>query len=309
VSATESNVGLTEGWSGEATVFSSGNTADLEDGQESNQSNRSISPQIQSSNEADGEVENQRPKTTEGQSDTTGTSRNKKLLALLAVVAAVVFCTSLDLWTNRQKQNPAASSVVQLDKPAFDRRKLSDLEATSKSLYNQGNLQEANRRCDEILLRDPQNAYGIDLKESIRLAVLPETSGYLAKSHNQESHEESAGGAILATSKNPVRKLSSETLVYEVIHDHLVGSCRGKLKITGESIIFDPSENSRHGFVFKLTDIIGTERGDALKIKFAHNIYRFKARFARDKRENQSTLALIDQRLMRARAEVGRAKR
>jgi hypothetical protein len=73
------------------------------------------------------------------------------------------------------------------------------------------------------------------------------------------------------------------------------------------SIVFESSDDTQHGFALKLTDIVGTELSDVLKIKFKRDVYRFKARFAKDKRDNQSMLATIDQTLTRARAAVGPA--
>ena len=94
-----------------------------------------------------------------------------------------------------------------------------------------------------------------------------------------------------------------------MIHEHFLGSCRGNLKVSGESIAFEPSEDSRHRFAFKLTDIVGTELGDTWKVKFKHDTYRFKATsFARNKGDNRSKLAAIDQRLTKVRAELAREK-
>ena len=157
------------------------------------------------------------------------------------------------------------------------------------------------------------------------LTLLPDASDVLAKNDPPESQGKRANtratvsqpeprvrasaASKLIVSTNPERKLSDETLVYDVIHDHVMGNCRGQLKINRGSIVFAAAESTRHAFAFKLTDIVGTERGDTLKIKFRHNTYRFKTRYAKDKRENQSTLAAIDQKLSKARAEVELARR
>ena len=109
--------------------------------------------------------------------------------------------------------------------------------------------------------------------------------------------------------KIPAPKPSPETTVYEVIHDHRIGSCRGQLIINHGSIAFAPAQATRHAFAWKLTDIIGTERADTLKIKFKHDTYRFKATLARDKADNQAKLAAIDQALTRGRLEVEIAKK
>jgi len=95
--------------------------------------------------------------------------------------------------------------------------------------------------------------------------------------------------------------------MYSVIHVHFLGSCRGRLRISRESIVYEPSEDKRHGFLFKLTDIVGTELGDTLKIKCKNETYRFKAG-STDKGDNRSKLTAIDQRLTKVRAEVAVAK-
>ena len=49
--------------------------------------------------------------------------------AIVLQGTAVVFSATLDLWTNRQRQNPGASSTVQLDNRTAEPYELSKLEA------------------------------------------------------------------------------------------------------------------------------------------------------------------------------------
>jgi hypothetical protein len=88
-----------------------------------------------------------------------------------------------------------------------------------------------------------------------------------------------------------------------VIHEHFLGSCSGLLKITGGTIVFEPSQDKRHAFAVKLADIVGTEHGETLKIKFARETYRFKAKSAKDKNDNLLQLANVDRKLTKLRAE------
>jgi len=195
-------------------------------------------------------------------------SKNKKLVAILAAVAAVAFTTTLDFSGNSRARGQIEQPVLAL-------------------------LPDAS---DVLAKDDPPKPQG---KRAI-------TRGTVSQ---PEPRVRASAASKLAVSTTPDRKLSHETLVYAVVHDHVMGSCWGQLKINRGSIVFASGDDTRHAFAFKLTDIIGTERGDTLKIKFKHNTYRFKARYARDKRDNQSTLAAIDQQLSKARAEVEIARR
>lgn len=227
-------------------------------------------------------------------------------------------------WTHRQTRNPAANFVLQLDKaksPVDRQSELAELEATAKSLYEQGNLEGASLRCDDILQRDPQNTFALNLKERIGSQdIRPHRSDTLAQNNHQRTQSErvstaggsgsqpkqlaaASAGVTLAPSRNLGRKESAEAQLYSVIHVHFLGSCRGRLTISRQSIAYEPSEDKRHGFLFKLTDIVGTELGDTLKIKCKNETYRFKAG-STEKGGNRAKLAAIDQRLTKVRAEV-----
>ena len=96
--------------------------------------------------------------------------------------------------------------------------------------------------------------------------------------------------------------LSPELSTYTVIHDHLLKSCHGLLRINHDSIVFEPSHDKKHAFARKLSDIVGTERGETLKIRFLDQTYRFKTGSAKDGKDNLSYLRKIDQRLAQLRA-------
>jgi hypothetical protein len=102
--------------------------------------------------------------------------------------------------------------------------------------------------------------------------------------------------------ENPVRPAQQRALNYAVIHDHLLGSCTGRLRLDSNSIAFLPAADSKDGFNFQLADITGTELGDHLKISFNKKIYRFKASLARNKEDNRRRLNAVYQQLVRFRA-------
>jgi hypothetical protein len=73
------------------------------------------------------------------------------------------------------------------------------------------------------------------------------------------------------------------------------------LEITEESVAFIPPPDSKNAFGARLEDIMGTELGDRLKIKFRSKTYRFKACLARAKEENRAKQAIY-QHLIKLRA-------
>ena len=108
--------------------------------------------------------------------------------------------------------------------------------------------------------------------------------------------------AVLSVKQSPQSAADHSSLA--VIHEHFLGSCSGLLKITRGTIVFEPSQDKRHAFDLKLTDIVGTEHGETLKIKFARETYRFKAKSAKNKNDNLLQLASVDRKLIKLRAQV-----
>ena len=72
------------------------------------------------------------------------------------------------------------------------------------------------------------------------------------------------------------KQVPESGLAYPVIHDHFIGSCRGKLTLRSSSISFSPLKGTKHAFDFGLTEIVDTELGESLKIKTRDKTYRFK---------------------------------
>jgi tetratricopeptide (TPR) repeat protein len=125
----------------------------------------------------------------------------------------------------------------------------------------------------------------------------------LSEGSGPESTTFSGGGSSGSLPvENPVRPAQQPALNYAVIHDHLLGSCIGRLRLDSKSIAFLPSADSKDGFNFQLADITGTELGDHLKIRFNNKIYRFKASLARNKEDNRRRLNAVYQQLVRFRA-------
>jgi tetratricopeptide (TPR) repeat protein len=79
-------------------------------------------------------------------------------------------------------------------------------------------------------------------------------------------------------------------IAQSVIHQHLLGSCTGRLKIDGDKISFWSSGNSQDAFTRKIRQITNFELSEKLLIEFKDKSYRFEA-LARDPKDNRQRLA------------------
>jgi diguanylate cyclase (GGDEF)-like protein/PAS domain S-box-containing protein len=96
-----------------------------------------------------------------------------------------------------------------------------------------------------------------------------------------------------AALQNANQKHASRPHVYSVVHEHVLGSCQGTLTVDGKSIVFESLGNSRDGFKSSLSEIIGIEVRDALKIRFKNRIYHFKADTGRGKEADRAEVEAI----------------
>jgi hypothetical protein len=99
--------------------------------------------------------------------------------------------------------------------------------------------------------------------------------------------------------RNENQKQESKLQVHSVVHGHVVGNCQGMLIIDGKSIAFVPSGNSKDEFKSSLSEIIGIEAGNTLKIKFRNRTYHFKANTSKDKEANRAEVEAIYRELTR----------
>ena len=188
---------------------------------------------------------------------------DKRRIAFLGAVAAIVLIVSSAIWT-----------------PAVQSTKTASSEATQRD--PSGGITEASEQQGKPGLQESKNIGMKKLDKSKK----PGMSDNVAAS----------------SSKTSSPKVQTERLEFAVLHQHLLGSCQGTLKIGRQSIVFVPAATNKHGFEFRLTEIVGTEKGDNFKIKFKHATYRFKTKAARSASDN--LLAAIDSGLNRARVQA-----
>jgi hypothetical protein len=88
----------------------------------------------------------------------------------------------------------------------------------------------------------------------------------------------------------PTEKLLTGT--FPVVHDHVLGSCKGILKITRNTLSFIP-ERQKDGFAFKYDEFTYASSNDQLTIKSGSKTFRFRSAMVRNKDENRSQIQNI----------------
>jgi diguanylate cyclase (GGDEF)-like protein/PAS domain S-box-containing protein len=95
----------------------------------------------------------------------------------------------------------------------------------------------------------------------------------------------------------------TESVLYSfpVIHDHVIGSCKGTLNTIAGKLTYVP-EKGKDGFSVNNGEYSCSVIEDRLVIKSGSKIYRFKSAVARTKEQNRSELKSIAEALLRARS-------
>jgi hypothetical protein len=95
----------------------------------------------------------------------------------------------------------------------------------------------------------------------------------------------------------------TESVLYSfpVIHDHMIGSCKGTLMITAGKLSYVP-EKEKDSFSAETGEYSCSSVEDRLIIKSGSKTYRFKSAAARTKEENRSELKSIVEAILRARS-------
>jgi outer membrane biosynthesis protein TonB len=116
----------------------------------------------------------------------------------------------------------------------------------------------------------------------------PQKGAQLSSAQNESPAAAVAAPAALPKNEREATTITVYTL--PVVHDHVLGSCRGTLTIDRDGIAF-VSEKAKDSFYFKYPDFSYTLDGDRLTIKAGSAAFRFKSATARDKAENRSQLS------------------
>jgi tetratricopeptide (TPR) repeat protein len=165
--------------------------------------------------------------------------------------------------------------------------------------------------CNRALLTNPQNPELLQLrKESINKAAA-QANDWVQVGKFDEARE--IYSILLQLSQNEnrfpftpqelKRRLDKlEFNAYPVVHDHIIGSCTGRLRMNGFVISFVPTGDSKDGFTQKLAEIAQAEPGDKLKIQFKNKTYRFQVNLVTSKEDKREKVDAIYQNLSRLMA-------
>jgi len=89
---------------------------------------------------------------------------------------------------------------------------------------------------------------------------------------------------------------------FEVLHQHRLGNCRGRLLVSRDGIAFVPDDQTRgHALTLKHAEFLQTVSGNTLAIQSASKTYRFTLDAASSRGKNQPTVADIAVTIVRAR--------
>jgi hypothetical protein len=81
---------------------------------------------------------------------------------------------------------------------------------------------------------------------------------------------------------------------FPVFHIHVLGKCRGTIKVTGDGLSYLPEKGS-DGFTFKSHEYLCAVADDRLVVRSGSKTYRFKSAIALTKAENLAQLQRIVQ--------------
>jgi tetratricopeptide (TPR) repeat protein len=138
--------------------------------------------------------------------------------------------------------------------------------------------------CGKLLALDRDNVRALTLrKESLQKAA-GQAKELIQKERFDEAREVLT--ALYGLSGNDGKSTEAqeakiligriEFTTIPVVHDHTLGSCSGQLRMNAFVIAYLPSGESKDGFSQKITNLIGVEGGEKLKIQLKNKTYRFQ---------------------------------
>jgi hypothetical protein len=169
--------------------------------------------------------------------------------------------------------------------------------------------------CRRALVIDPRNAEALALKRESFVKALSQANEWISKGEYEEalhlysslcylSQLETGSPYSVQDLQQELEKL--EFKAYPVVHQHMMGSCTGRLRLNGHVVSFVPSGPSDDGFIEKLANISVTVHGDRLNMKVGFKSYRFRANFGKSEEESRESLEAIYKQLTVPTAQASR---
>jgi len=157
--------------------------------------------------------------------------------------------------------------------------------------------------CGRILAGDSSNPKAMELKKESLTQAIKQTEEFTSKARYDDARElfqallnlPTAEGLNQQDLRANLKKVEFES--YPVVHDHLIGSCKGTLKINWYALSFVPSGGSKDGFTERLSRIELHDLEDTLKIEVNHKTYRFEGSSSKNQRDRKEATTRLHQML------------
>lgn len=156
--------------------------------------------------------------------------------------------------------------------------------------------------CNRVLALAPESRKAQSLKEESLSKAVTQAKKSIESGRFTEAREiyssllplsqqESRFPLTTQEVKNELEKL--EFTVYPIVHDHLVGSCKGHLKITASVISFVPSGDSTDGFTEPFSEVTLFGPSDRLKIEIRAKTYHFQSNLGSKEGNREQIMAMF----------------
>lgn len=162
--------------------------------------------------------------------------------------------------------------------------------------------------CNRALAADPQNQKVLALKKEVIGRSVAQAKEWIDRGKFDEARLFYSSLNYLSQNDNrfPISRqelqqelAKLEFSSYPVIHQHKLGSCKGRLRMNGYVLSFVPADDSADGFTEKLVNVNLIGAGDDLKLKVKDKSYRFLLNAGQGKEATQKAAKPMYEQLMR----------
>jgi hypothetical protein len=162
--------------------------------------------------------------------------------------------------------------------------------------------------CNRALAADPQNQKVLALKKEVIGKSVAQAKEWIDRGKFDEARLFYSSLNYLSQNDNrfPISRqelqqelAKLEFSSYPVIHQHKLGSCKGRLRMNGYVLSFVPAEDSSDGFTEKLMNVNLIGAGDELKLEVKDKSYRFQLNVGQGKETTQKAAKPMYEQLMR----------
>jgi len=168
--------------------------------------------------------------------------------------------------------------------------------------------------CNRALAIDPQDQKVLALKKDVIGRSVTQARDWIDRGKFDEArlfysslnYLSQNDGRFPISRQELQRELTKlEFSSYPVIHQHKLGSCKGRLRMNGYVVSFAPSGDSVDGFTEKLMNVNLLDAGDDLKLKVKDKSYRFLLNAGPEKEATQKAARPMYEQLIKLLSPKG----